>query len=583
VAQAEHGYHGDEFEDDIDKMDDLDDDEKEHIMAMSEFGEEHQQQILALVRNTKAKTFGKSKGKGKKGNKGKESEGDKEDSGRGKGPRDGCFICKGDHFAKDCPHKDEAAALKGKGKGDKGGKKGGKGDSWPTLQQWKQSYPFPTKGAWTGYWPGAAGKGNGSPNVNAVAPGSGSWQDTLKAVGSLIGSLDVKEDPKTRRHACANHHCACGIAGVMGILPEELPSEIPRELSAWGIDTPDMPRAVRADEPRAISAMPRAVSAYVPRAASAVGVEPPPRSVSPYMPRAASAVGVQPPPVPSADSRRAKTKMSRVKTWVKFDDAKANHNTFAVLVNEDEENEKKIQDVVNEEKLMDPDPSKSITTNEGFEHAEEKIQDVVNVQDVVNEKPEEIIRKKSAAAKKGAAAQMIRYLGEIQKEAALQAVDEGHDDWEMCEVVMDSGAHVSVGPPSLGRKAGYDVEESPGSRAGICYTAANGGELPNLGQRFMACVTEEGSIRGMEQQVCDVTKALESVRADVRAGHAIIFDDDGSGNGTGSFMVNKATGEINMIRDNGRDYIMRRWLVPQKQAPAIIANAGELGFTRQSS
>jgi hypothetical protein len=99
----------------------------------------------------------------------------------------------------------------------------------------------------------------------------------------------------------------------------------------------------------------------------------------------------------------------------------------------------------------------------------------------------------------------------------------------------------------------------------------------------MACVTEEGSIRGMEQQVCDVTKALESVRADVRAGHAIIFDDDGSGNGTGSFMVNKATGEINMIRDNGRDYIMRRWLVPQKQAPAIIANADELGFTRQSS
>ena len=87
----------------------------------------------------------------------------------------------------------------------------------------------------------------------------------------------------------------------------------------------------------------------------------------------------------------------------------------------------------------------------------------------------------------------------------------------------------------------------------------------------------------MEQQVADVTKALESVRADVRAGHAVIFDDDGSGQGTGSYMMNKKTGEINMIRDDGRDYIMRRWLIPQKEAPSFIGNANKLDFARQSS
>jgi hypothetical protein len=135
---------------------------------------------------------------------------------------------------------------------------------------------------------------------------------------------------------------------------------------------------------------------------------------------------------------------------------------------------------------------------------------------------------------------------------------------------MDSGAHVSVGPPALGKVAGYAVEESPGSRAGICYTAANGGEIPNLGQRFMAVLTEEGTIRGMEQQVVDVTKPLESVRANVRAGHAVIFDDDGTGQGMGSYLINKSTGEINAIRDDGKDYIMRRWIVPPGMVPDVM-------------
>ena len=93
-----------------------------------------------------------------------------------------------------------------------------------------------------------------------------------------------------------------------------------------------------------------------------------------------------------------------------------------------------------------------------------------------------------------------------------------------------------------------------------------------MGQRFMAVVTEEGTLRGMEQQVADVTKPLEAVRANLRAGHAVIFDDDGSGNGTGSFVLNKTTGEINMIRDDGHDYIMRRWIVPPNMVPDMMEN-----------
>jgi len=180
-----------------------------------------------------------------------------------------------------------------------------------------------------------------------------------------------------------------------------------------------------------------------------------------------------------------------------------------------------------------------------------------------------------------AAMQMIQFLNEARNEAAaLRAVNDEVKttvEWEPCDVVMDSGAFVSVGPRSLGVKAGYAVEEFPGSKAGACYTSASGGELPNLGQRFMAVLTEEGTVRGMEQQVCDVTRPLEAIRANIKAGHAILFDDDGSGQGTGSYMVNKTTGEINMIRDDGANYLMRRWIILANEVSAILQKQAE-GF-----
>ena len=94
-------------------------------------------------------------------------------------------------------------------------------------------------------------------------------------------------------------------------------------------------------------------------------------------------------------------------------------------------------------------------------------------------------------------------------------------------------------------------------------------------------MTEENTLRGMVQQVADVTKPLEAVRADVKSGHAVVFDDDGTGRGMGSYMINKTTGEVNMIRDDGYDYIMRRWLIPKAAVPAIIAANAD--FQRQSS
>ena len=78
-------------------------------------------------------------------------------------------------------------------------------------------------------------------------------------------------------------------------------------------------------------------------------------------------------------------------------------------------------------------------------------------------------------------------------------------------------------------------------------------------------------MRSLEQQVADVTRNLEAIRANVKAGHAVVFDDDGTGRGLGSFMVNKTSGEVNVIHDDGSNYVVRRWIIPKAEVPQIVA------------
>ena len=84
----------------LEGFDELDDEEREYIQNLAEFGEDHQKSIMALVLNSKVKSKGKGKGKGKKGlSKGAGgADADK------KGPVGGCYNCGEDHFARECPH-----------------------------------------------------------------------------------------------------------------------------------------------------------------------------------------------------------------------------------------------------------------------------------------------------------------------------------------------------------------------------------------------------------------------------------------------------------------------------------------------
>ena len=139
------------------------------------------------------------------------------------------------------------------------------------------------------------------------------------------------------------------------------------------------------------------------------------------------------------------------------------------------------------------------------------------------------------------------------------------DGWEVLLAIMDSGATVPVLHPATGKA--YELEESAASRAGVEYEIANGDTLANLGQKRLAVLTQEGTLRGYQSQCAEVSKSLQSVRAMVRSGHAICF---GLGpTGDDHVIINKLTGEINYMEDDGTNYLQRLLIVPPDQIDAI--------------
>ena len=144
--------------------------------------------------------------------------------------------------------------------------------------------------------------------------------------------------------------------------------------------------------------------------------------------------------------------------------------------------------------------------------------------------------------------------------------------WEELLAVVDSGATVPVFHPKVGKE--YELEESAASRDGVEYEVANGDTLPNLGQKAIAVLTQEGTIRGYQSQCADVSKALNSVRAMVNAKNAVCF---GLGpTGEDHLIVNRVTGEVNRMEDDGINYLQRLLIVPPDQINAVQEKLAEM-------
>ena len=88
-------------------------------------------------------------------------------------------------------------------------------------------------------------------------------------------------------------------------------------------------------------------------------------------------------------------------------------------------------------------------------------------------------------------------------------------------VVLDSGAadHVVNATETLG----YDIEDSPGSKAGACFVAANGERIPNRGQVNLRLRAGNAPIKSTFQ-ASNISKPLWSVGKLCDAGFKVTFD-----------------------------------------------------------
>ena len=90
-------------------------------------------------------------------------------------------------------------------------------------------------------------------------------------------------------------------------------------------------------------------------------------------------------------------------------------------------------------------------------------------------------------------------------------------------------------------------------RRGVEYDVANGVRIPNLGEKKFDAVTEDGNIRQITAQVCEVNKPLLSVSKMVAAGNRVVFDHDGS------YVEDVNSGEVVWLTEQGGMYMLKVW------------------------
>ena len=130
----------------------------------------------------------------------------------------------------------------------------------------------------------------------------------------------------------------------------------------------------------------------------------------------------------------------------------------------------------------------------------------------------------------------------------------GGSDWKRLSLAVDSGAFATVASPE--DLPDYDIEETDASKAGETFVSASGDAIPNLGDMKVPLITREKTKRLMTITAAPVTKPLASVKQLCRTGHIVVFDDDAS------YVYNKHSGEVNMLREENGNYMLDCWVPP---------------------
>ena len=149
------------------------------------------------------------------------------------------------------------------------------------------------------------------------------------------------------------------------------------------------------------------------------------------------------------------------------------------------------------------------------------------------------------------------------------AISEETGGWLKMKSVMDSGASESVASPLM--FPDYEVRPSAGSRRGQEYTAANGENIPNLGEQVLSVVMEDGREGNIKYQSCDVSRPLNSVSeicdAGGEQGQIVVF------NKWGGEIYNPQTGRSRPFQREDGIYTLQMWVRPNK--PSGFTRPGE--------
>ncbi len=160
--------------------------------------------------------------------------------------------------------------------------------------------------------------------------------------------------------------------------------------------------------------------------------------------------------------------------------------------------------------------------------------------------------------------------GSLMPLTSTKTVDTKFGQFEVMSAIVDSGATVPVMNPKTGRA--YDVQESNASRRGVEYEVASGDVLACLGEKRMAVITAEGTLRGYSSQCAEVCGPLQAVRALLASKHAVCF---GLGDGNDHLIINNESGEINRMRDDGVNFLQDFLIVPPEKIAEVMAELNE--------
>ena len=147
-------------------------------------------------------------------------------------------------------------------------------------------------------------------------------------------------------------------------------------------------------------------------------------------------------------------------------------------------------------------------------------------------------------------------------------------------LVVDSGAAETVLPSDWFEH--HKLWESEGSKSGMVYTAANGGELPNEGEKRLFLATVDGDhLKRMDVQVTNVNKALGSVSRMVKNGHRVVFDQDEWGDNC-SYIESRTSGEKMWLRERNGVYVLDVMVGPPSYKGEVDERGRPRGFSRPS-